>query len=38
MVHHCVVEEHGGRVSLESSQGEGTRVSMTLPIRAPEVS
>jgi signal transduction histidine kinase len=31
MVHHCVVEEHGGRVTLESRRGEGTRVRMTLP-------
>jgi signal transduction histidine kinase len=31
MVHHCVVEEHGGRVALESRPGEGTRVRMTLP-------
>lgn len=31
MVHHCVVEEHGGRVSLESRPGEGTRVRVTLP-------
>jgi signal transduction histidine kinase len=31
MVHHCMVEEHGGRVSLESRPGEGTRVRVTLP-------
>jgi signal transduction histidine kinase len=31
MVHHCVVEEHGGRVSLESRAGEGTRVRVSLP-------
>jgi len=31
MVHHSVVEEHGGRVSLRSRPGEGTRVRMTLP-------
>jgi signal transduction histidine kinase len=33
MVHHCVVEEHGGGVSLESRTGEGTRVRVTLPTR-----
>ncbi len=38
MVHHCVVEEHGGRVELESSPAAGTRVSMRLPIRRSEVS
>ncbi len=31
MVHHCVVEEHGGRVSLASRPGEGTRVHLRLP-------
>jgi signal transduction histidine kinase len=31
MVHHCVVEEHGGRVSLESRPGEGTEVRLRLP-------
>ena len=31
MVHHCIVEEHGGRVSLESRRGEGTRVRLLLP-------
>ena len=31
MVHHCVVEEHGGRVALDSRLGEGTRVRVTLP-------
>jgi signal transduction histidine kinase len=36
MVHHCVVEEHGGRVALESSPAAGTRVSMVLPIRRTE--
>jgi signal transduction histidine kinase len=33
MVHHCVVEEHGGRVSLESRPGQGTRVRLALPTR-----
>lgn len=32
MVHHCVVEEHGGRVSLDSRPGEGTRVRLALPV------
>jgi len=32
MVHHCVVEEHGGRVSLESRAGEGTTVHIVLPV------
>jgi signal transduction histidine kinase len=31
MVHHCVVEEHGGRVTLESQPGAGTRVRLALP-------
>jgi signal transduction histidine kinase len=31
MVHQCVVEEHGGRVDLQSSQGAGTRVRIALP-------
>ena len=38
MVHHCVVEEHGGRVALESSPAAGTRVSIRLPIRRSEAS
>ena len=33
MAHHSVVEEHGGRISLESRPGEGTRVQVSLPIR-----
>jgi signal transduction histidine kinase len=32
MVHHCVVEEHGGRVSLDSRDGGGTRVRLALPV------
>ena len=31
MVHQCIVEEHGGRVELESRPGEGTRVRLILP-------
>ncbi|MCP3977834.1 MAG: HAMP domain-containing protein [bacterium] len=34
IVHQCVVEEHGGRVSLDSAPGEGTRVSLALPLEA----
>ena len=33
MVHHCVVEGHGGQVSLDSEPGQGTRVRMALPIQ-----
>jgi signal transduction histidine kinase len=33
IVHHCIVEEHGGRVSLDSRPGAGTRVRVTLPVR-----
>jgi signal transduction histidine kinase len=38
MVHHCIVEEHGGKVSLESRVGQGTRVRMTLPVATVEPS
>ncbi len=38
MVHHCVVEEHGGRVALYSSPAAGTPVSIRLPHRRPEPS
>jgi signal transduction histidine kinase len=31
MVHQVVVEEHGGRVALESRPGEGTRVLLAFP-------
>jgi len=34
MVHHCVVEEHGGRVTLASRRGEGTSVRLALPAGA----
>jgi signal transduction histidine kinase len=34
MVHQVVVEEHGGRVSLDSRPGKGTRVSLALPLDA----
>lgn len=36
MVHQCIVEEHGGRVSMNSTPGEGTTVRLALPIRPPE--
>lgn len=35
MVHHCVVEEHGGRVILDSEEGRGTRVRLLLPLTPP---
>jgi len=34
MVHQCVVEDHGGRVTLDSRPGGGTRVRMFLPLQA----
>jgi signal transduction histidine kinase len=36
MVHQAVVEGHGGRVSLESAPGEGTRVLLAFPPEAGE--
>ena len=35
MVHQVVVEDHGGRVSLRSRPGEGTRVLLAFPVTAP---
>jgi len=34
MVYQCIVEDHGGQVSLNSDPGGGTRVRMTLPLGA----
>jgi signal transduction histidine kinase len=34
MVHHCVVEEHGGRLDLESGPGQGTLVRLIFPVDA----
>jgi len=31
MVHQCVVEGHGGRVTLDSEEGSGTRVRLAFP-------
>jgi len=37
MVHQCVVEDHGGRVALDSAPGRGTRVRLVLPVGVREV-
>lgn len=31
MVHHTIVEEHGGRVCIDSIEGKGTRIRLELP-------
>lgn len=31
MVHHTIVEEHGGRVLIDSVEGKGTRIRLELP-------
>jgi signal transduction histidine kinase len=31
-VAHGIVREHGGHIELASTQGQGTRVTMTLPL------
>lgn len=31
MVHHTIVEEHGGRIAIDSAEGKGTRVRVELP-------
>jgi len=36
MVHQCVVEDHHGRVTLQSEEGQGTRVRLVLPLNPPE--
>ncbi|NIM02168.1 MAG: HAMP domain-containing protein [Acidobacteria bacterium] len=33
MVHQCVVEDHDGRVTLDSTEGEGTRVRLIFPVK-----
>jgi two-component system, NtrC family, sensor kinase len=30
-----VIQEHGGEISIDSPQGEGTRVTIRLPINGP---
>ncbi|MFO0964044.1 MAG: HAMP domain-containing sensor histidine kinase [Gemmataceae bacterium] len=31
---HAIVEEHGGRINVESKVGQGTHFTVTLPVRA----
>jgi signal transduction histidine kinase len=35
IVHNLVTEQLGGRITLNSEQGKGTTISMTLPLLAP---
>jgi signal transduction histidine kinase len=37
MVYQCIVEDHGGRLSLDSAPGGGTRVRLALPQGGEEV-
>jgi len=37
MVYQCIVEDHGGRLSLDSAPGGGTRVRLALPEGGEEV-
>ena len=37
MVHHTVVEEHGGRVTLDSTPGTGTIVRLYFPAEGADV-